>query len=116
MKDINITRNHLRKHLKHLINEYEENKIEGVDVHDEKNLKDLIKEIAEIVETVSLNDKLYYTQYGVGSSKYSVNYHNGIKQFKDGSDFYDFKTFTNKKEFNKFIEELKEAGYKLNYK
>jgi len=42
----------------------------------------------------------------IGTSKYVVNYYTG-KKHKDGSDFYDIKTFSNKKDKDNFIKELK---------
>lgn len=35
--------------------------------------------------------------YNVGSSKYVVNYHDGLKTHKDGSEFYDIALFDNKR-------------------
>jgi hypothetical protein len=47
----------------------------------------------------------------VGTTKYMVNFHDGKSKHKDGSDFYDMRTFRNKKSLNKFISELKKGGY-----
>ena len=55
--------------------------------------------------------KLYYVQYGIGSSKYCVSYHNGIKVHKDGSPFYDTAIFKSKTIMNVFITRLKKEGY-----
>lgn len=63
----------------------------------------------------NLNDKLYYTTQRVGKAKYTVSYHDGVKKHDDDSDFYDIKIFSNKKDFDLFIKELKKDGYKLNY-
>lgn len=49
--------------------------------------------------------------YNVGSAKYVVNYHDGVKTHKDGSPFFDIAIFQNKIKFNKFISELKNNGY-----
>ena len=50
--------------------------------------------------------------YGIGKTKYSVNFHNGESTHNDGSDFFDIATFKSKKEKDKFIKELKKKGYK----
>ena len=55
--------------------------------------------------------KNYYIQYGVGKAKYLVNYHDGIKKHIDQSDFYDIKIFKNKKELNRFVDNLNNNGY-----
>ena len=55
--------------------------------------------------------KVYNTMFGVGSSKYVINYHNGVKTHKDGSEFFDIATFKNKVDFNKFVNKLKNDGY-----
>lgn len=57
--------------------------------------------------------KLYNTSFGIGTSKYVVNFHDGIKRHNDGSRFYDIRIFSNKKEMVKFIKELEKEGYKL---
>jgi hypothetical protein len=50
--------------------------------------------------------------YGVGKSKYVVNYHDGIKTHGDGSRFFDIAIFRNKKDLEKFIGKLKLDNYK----
>lgn len=55
--------------------------------------------------------KRFNLMYNVGKSKYVINYHDGIKKHKDGSDFFDIAIFTNKKEFQAFIRELTGNGY-----
>jgi hypothetical protein len=55
--------------------------------------------------------KRYNIQYNIGKCKYLVNYHNGITKHKDGSDFFDIATFTNKEKFNVFITSLKCKGF-----
>ena len=56
--------------------------------------------------------KLYYTMFNVGTVKYLLNFHDGIKTHKDGSVFYDIKCFKNKKKLNDKIKELVSLGYK----
>lgn len=55
--------------------------------------------------------KTFYIQYGIGKSKYVVSYHNGIRFHEDGSEFFDVRIFKNKKNTEKFIQELKQEGY-----
>lgn len=55
--------------------------------------------------------KRFYVQYNVGTVKYLVNYHDGIKKHSDGSDFFDISLFNNKKKLAKFIRNLKNNGY-----
>lgn len=57
--------------------------------------------------------KKYYIQRGIGKVKYIVNFHDGEKKHKDGSEFFDVATFKNKKEMNVYIELLKLSNYKL---
>lgn len=47
----------------------------------------------------------------VGTAKYVVNYHDGIKEHKDGSEFYDIAIFRNKKKMNSFVSKLRKDGY-----
>jgi len=54
--------------------------------------------------------------YGIGSSKYVINYHNGIKTHLDGSPFFDIALYTNKKGFQLRIKELESNGYKRSNK
>jgi hypothetical protein len=56
--------------------------------------------------------KVYYQMDNVGKSKYTVNFHDGKKTHKDGSPFYDIKTFKNKKDLNAFIQKLSKEGYR----
>lgn len=55
--------------------------------------------------------KQYYIQYGVGTAKYLVSFHDGEKKHKDGSRFFDAKTFTNKRKLLAFVDELERDGY-----
>lgn len=47
--------------------------------------------------------------YGVGSSKYSVNWHDGTKFHKDGSPFYDMELFRNKRKKDRFVKSLQKG-------
>lgn len=55
--------------------------------------------------------KLYNINYNIGRVKYVVNFHDGIKKYKDGSNFYDIRLFSNKKKMNAFVYELLKDGY-----
>jgi hypothetical protein len=55
--------------------------------------------------------KRFYTQTNIGKAKYVVNYHDGVKKHKDGSDFFDVAIFTNKKKFTAFASRLVAEGY-----
>lgn len=48
----------------------------------------------------------------VGRAKYIINYHDGVKKHKDGSDFFDINIFSNKKDFFRRMDELQKEGYK----
>ena len=56
---------------------------------------------------------LYYEQYGISKSKYSVSHHDGIKKHKDGSKFYDIALFKSKAKKDSFVKTLITAGYIL---
>ena len=56
-------------------------------------------------------DKRYYTMDGIGKCKYTVNWHDGVKTYKDGSPFFDIRIFSNKKKRNQFISQLISKGY-----
>ena len=55
--------------------------------------------------------KKFSIQYGIGTAKYLVNYHDGISKNKDGSDFYGIRIFKNKKSLNMFVDKLRNEGY-----
>jgi len=44
-----------------------------------------------------------------------LNFHDGIQTHKDGSPFFDVKIFSNIRELNKKIKELRLLGYKERY-
>ena len=62
-------------------------------------------------ESVNEGKKRFNTKYGVGKSKYVVNYHDGKKKHKDGSDFFDIKIFKNKPELEAFKKDLVSKGF-----
>lgn len=55
--------------------------------------------------------KSYYLMDKVGSAKYTVNFHDGVKTHEDKSPFYDIKLFKNKKKRDAFVKDLCETGY-----
>ena len=59
--------------------------------------------------------KRYNVMYGVGSSKYTVNFHDGKSKHKDGSDFFDIAIFKNKRDLAKKINDLTKKGYIYSY-
>ncbi len=59
--------------------------------------------------------KRFTEMYGVGSSKYVVSFHDGIKTHKDGSEFYDIAIFKSKVRKNAFIKELTDKGFTPRY-
>jgi len=65
----------------------------------------------KIVESVNEGKKRFNTNYGVGKSKYVVNYHDGVKKHKDGSDFFDVQIFKNKKDLETFKKALLQKGF-----
>lgn len=55
--------------------------------------------------------KTYNLTHNVGRVKYLVSYHDGETTHKDGSPFYDVRTFSNKKLVSRFIREIEKLGY-----
>lgn len=49
--------------------------------------------------------------HNVGRAKYVVNFHDGVKTHRDGSEFFDIAIFSNKKKMNDFIKDLQANGY-----
>lgn len=56
--------------------------------------------------------KTYYEMQNVGRARYVVNYHNGVKTHRDGSNFYDIAIFSNGKKKDAFVKELQANGYR----
>lgn len=67
--------------------------------------------IEDLDESVNEGKKRFNTRYGVGKSKYVVNYHDGVKKHKDGSDFFDIKIFKNKSDLEAFKKDLVSKGF-----
>lgn len=55
--------------------------------------------------------KKYNIMQNVGTCKYLVSYHDGVKRYEDGSNYYDIEIFKNKRKMNSFISKLKKEGY-----
>ena len=55
--------------------------------------------------------KKYNVMKNIGKAKYVVSFHDGVKTYEDGSDFYDIMIFCNKRKLNKFISGLRKEGY-----
>lgn len=54
----------------------------------------------------------YNIMYNVGTTKYLVNYHDGIQKYSDGSKLFNMASFKNKNKMNDFVSELVKKGYK----
>lgn len=57
------------------------------------------------------SNMIYNIMHNVGCVKYLVNFHDGVKAHKDGSQFFDIRTFKSMKKLNAFIKSLKKLGY-----
>lgn len=62
-------------------------------------------------ESVNEGKKRFKQQDGIGSSKYTISYHDGKKKHKDGSDFFDIQIFKNKPELEAFKKDLVSKGF-----
>ena len=58
----------------------------------------------------TMTDKVFYQQNNIGRVRYAISYYNG-KKHPDGSDFYDIKIFSNKKDLEVFRTKLLTEGY-----
>ena len=66
----------------------------------------------QVLIRLEYNKKIYYRMDNIGKVKYTINFYDGVKKNKDGSAFYDIRTFSNKKERDKFERSLLKEGYK----
>lgn len=55
--------------------------------------------------------KIYNEKFNVGTTRYLVSYHDGVKKHRDGSDFYDVSLFGNRRAKDMFIKDLQRQGY-----
>ena len=76
---------------------------------------DMAATIEDMHESVNEGKKRYNVMHGVGKSKYVVNYHDGKKKHKDGSDFFDMSIFKNKKDLAKKVNDLQKGGYEYGF-
>jgi len=49
---------------------------------------------------------IYNETRNVGKAKYVISFHDGIKKHDDGSDFYDVRIFSKKKDRDTFVKSL----------
>lgn len=56
--------------------------------------------------------KAFNEQHNIGRAKYVVNHHDGVKQHRDGSRFFDIAIFSNKRKKNRFVGALRRQGYR----
>ena len=80
----------------------------GFDVDYDNSENSVVYVIESIVNE---GKKRFNTNYGVGKSKYVVNYHDGVKKHKDGSDFFDVQIFKNQKDLEAFKKALLQKGF-----
>ena len=85
---------------------------------DIKDIEKFLKQKGKLIKESVINEgkKRYNVMYGVGSSKYTVNFHDGKSKHKDGSDFFDIAIFKNKRDLAKKINDLTKKGYVYSYK
>ena len=76
-----------------------------------KDLGGVTMIVKKKVKGIDEGKKRYNVMYGVGSSKYTVNFHDGKSKHKDGSDFFDIAIFKNKRDLAKKINDLTKQGY-----
>lgn len=62
-------------------------------------------------ESINEGKKAFKVNPAIGSSKYSISSHDGVKKHKDGSDFYDIQIFKNKVDLEKGIKDYKSKGF-----
>lgn len=55
--------------------------------------------------------KAFNEMQNIGSAKYVVNHHDGVKQHRDGSSFFDIAIFSSKRKKDAFVKDLRRSGY-----
>jgi len=65
----------------------------------------------QVLKRLKGKKKVYFRMDNIGKVKYTLNFYDGVKKNKDGSNFYDIRTFSNKKKMEKFEQELLKEGY-----
>jgi len=86
---------------------------DALDFHDLSvwSIKAALEKAYEAGKNVNVKKKTFYIQDNIGTVKYTVNYHDGIKKNRDGSNFSDLATFKNKKKRDIFVKDLLKKGY-----
>ena len=74
--------------------------------------KKIYQHVTKVNESVNEGKKRFYQQDGIGRAKYTISYHDGKSKHKDGSDFYGIQILKNKKELEKFRNDLLKKGYR----
>lgn len=49
----------------------------------------------------------YKINYNIGKVKYLVSFFDGLKRYKDGSEFWDVACFKSKKKMNQFLKSIR---------
>jgi len=80
---------------------------------DKKELVKMSTRLKGTLESVTEGKKVFSVNPGIGKVKYSISSHDGVKKHKDGSDFYDIKTFKNKVDLEKAIKDYTSKGFKM---
>lgn len=55
--------------------------------------------------------KQFSEMQNVGHAKYVVNHHDGVKQHRDGSPFFDIALFSSRAKKDAFVKELRKLGF-----
>ena len=71
-----------------------------------------VRELVRVMAEKGLGKKVFNTMMNVGTAKYVVNYHDGKSTHKDGSPFFDMRTFKSKKQMDAFTQDLFRQGYR----
>lgn len=88
---------------------YMENRIQRIDRNSRAKKGERFEQGGKV------GQKKFSENSNVGKSKYVVNYHDGVKTHKDGSEFYDIEIFKNKKDLESFKTKLLKEGYISKY-
>lgn len=55
--------------------------------------------------------KSFRYRQNIGKARHVVSFHGGVKAHKDGSPFFDMSIFGRKRDAEKFMKDLRVAGY-----
>lgn len=70
----------------------------------------VIRRILKLQYTQDMT-KTFNTRYGIGKSRYVVNFHDGVNTHNDGSPFFNIRIFSNKRNMEILIKMLIKDGY-----